>query len=204
MTSKQRLPQLEARRPSHLRDFMQSYPSMRTVSDAHWRTWEDRCKINRAVRRKYDLPDDFDIDPEFFAHPILASYARYHHRQIQDGQHAGKRRANRHKRRAEDYRPSRSSLALPNLAEDVPTDEADGEKPRLAEEAAELRRLTDVVATEVGYLYFVGEDDLLERWSDDVEQSDLSLIYRKVEPGMDMGQLDEDHVKTKEAESEEL
>ena len=74
---------------------------------------------------------------------------------------------------------------------------------RVAEEAAELRRLTNVVATEVGYLYLIGDVDLLGKWRDDVKQSNLSLIYRKSETGMGMGYVAENLVETQEGEEDE-
>lgn len=200
---KQGPPPPTAGSPSYLADFIKSWRSMRAVSDEQRRIWEGRYKLDRAIRRKYDLPDDYEIEPELFANPLPASHARYHHRQTQNGEHAAKRRANRYKRRAEGYRPSRSSLALSELANDVEMDEVELEKLRLEEEAAELRRLADVVATEVGYLYFVGEMGLLERWRDDFETSNLDLIQRQTENGMYVGHMDEEHVRTEE-EMEEL
>lgn len=184
LTTTRRPPQARARQASYLADFIKSWRSMRTVSDTQRRIWEDRCKLDRAIRRKYDLPDDYELGSEILAHPLPASHARYHHRQIQNNEHATERRANRHKRRAEDYKPSRSSLALSELANDVKVDEAELKRLRLEEEAAELRRLADVTATEVGYLYFVGEMNLLERWRDDLEISSLDLIHRQTENGM--------------------
>lgn len=195
--------QLRARQPSYLADLIKSWRSMRTVSDEQRRIWEDRCKLDRAIRRKYDLPDDYELEPEILAHPLPASHARYHHRQIQNHEHAAERRVNRHKRSAEDYKPSRSSLALSELANDVKVDGAELERLRLEGEAAELRRLAGVTATEVGYLYFVGETDLLERWRDDLEISNLELIQRQIENGMSVGRMDEEHVETAE-EIEEL
>ncbi|UPX17436.1 uncharacterized protein EKO05_0007790 [Ascochyta rabiei] len=62
-------------------------------------------------------------------------------------------------------------------------DGTDVEKLKLAEDKAELQWMAGVVASEVGYLYFVGDVDGFEDWMDDVEQSNLSLIYRKVETG---------------------
>ena len=202
-TTRKRPSQPQPGRPSYLRDLIQSYWNTRTVSDVQRRAWEDHCKIDRAVRRKYDLPEDFDIDTEFLTIPIPASHARYHHRQTRDGLYAGERRAKRHKRRAEDYKPSRSSLALSTSAEDVRVDDMELEKMRVAEEAAELRRLTNVVATEVGYLYLIGDVDLLGKWRDDVKQSNLSLIYRKSETGMGMGYVAENLVETQEGEEDE-
>jgi hypothetical protein len=170
---------------------------MRAVSGVHRRAWEERCKLDRAVRRKYGLDDDYEIEPELLVHPIPASHARHHYRQVQAGQHAGERRANRRKRRAKDYKPSHSSLALSVLAEDITLNDEEAEKLRLMEEEAELRRLANIVATEVGYLYFVGDLECAKDWSDDIEQSNMSLIYKKAETDTDMGQLDEDRFETK-------
>ncbi|KAF3047184.1 hypothetical protein E8E12_011579 [Didymella heteroderae] len=180
--------QPRANQPSCIAGLIKSWRSMRAVSDEQRRIWEDRYKLDRAIRRKYDLPDDYEIEAELFENPIPASHARYHHRQLQNGEHAAERRAKRHKRRTEDYRPCRSSLALSELVDDVNTDEAGLESLRLEEEAAELRRLAGVVATEVGYLYFVGEIGLLERWRDDVERSNLDLIQRQTENGVQVGE----------------
>ncbi|KAF9692724.1 hypothetical protein EKO04_009077 [Ascochyta lentis] len=171
--------QPKAKCPSYLREFIQSCRKATTVSEVHRRAWEERCKTERAVRRKYDLPDDFDIDPEFFANPISASHARHHHRQIKDGQQAAERRANRYKRRTEGYRHSRSSLALSELAGDV--DNTNVEALKSVEAEAELQHLASVEASEVGYLYFVGDVDGFEDWMDDVEQSNMCLVYRKSE-----------------------
>ncbi|KAH6625242.1 hypothetical protein C7974DRAFT_376785 [Boeremia exigua] len=201
-TSKQRPPEAQSKHPSYLRDLIQSYRSLRTVSDIHRRSWENHCKIDRAVRRKYDLDDDFDIHPGFLALPIPASHARYHHTQTQNDLFAGERRANRLKRRKENYKPSRSSLALSELADAVDLSETELDKLRLAEEVAKLQRLTNVVATEVGFLYLVGDTDLFKKWKADVEQSNLSLIYRKEGPAME-GQSDGDHGAEDEDEDED-
>ncbi|KAJ4370060.1 hypothetical protein N0V86_008795 [Didymella sp. IMI 355093] len=192
-----RVPQSQPRasQPSSLAGLIKTWRSMRAVSDEQRRIWEDRYKLDRAIRRKYDLPDDYDIEPELFANPLPASHARYHHRQLQYGEHAGERRTNRHKRRAEGYRPSRSSLALSELVNEVEMDEAEVERLRLEEQAAGLRRLADVMATEVGYLYFVGEMGLLERWRDEFEVSNLELIQRQTEDGLYVGWVGEEHVE---------
>lgn len=176
---------------------------MKAVSDMNKQAWEDRCKTERAVRRKYDLLDDFEIEAEFFTVPISASHARHHHIQIQNNHHASERRANRHKRRAEGYKSSRSSLALSELAEDVTMDEKEAERLKLAEKDAEIQRLANVIATEVGYLYFVGDVDDFDGWRYDVERSNMALIYRKVQSDVAMGRLDEDGAETEE-ESEDM
>lgn len=193
-TSKKCPSRLRATQPSYLRNLILSYREIRTVSDGQRRAWEDRCKLDRTLRRKYNLTDDFGIDPELLAFPMPASQARRHHRQLQDNLKASGRRANRQKRRVESYKPSRSSLALSELAEDVIMDGTELERVRLAEEAVKLRWQTSVIATEVGYLYFVGGIGLLEHWRDDVEQSNLSLIYRKYEKGLETVELDGCHV----------
>ena len=200
---RKRRPQPTANRPSYLRNFIQSYRNMRAVSEGHRQAWEERGKLDRAVRYKYGLDEDFEIEPELFAQPMPASHARYHHKQGLAGQLASKRRANRLKRRAEDYKPSRSSLALSLLADDMMLNEEDAEKLRVEEEAAELRRLASTVTTEVGYLYFVGDFECSEDWSYDIERGNMSLIYRTAEIDIDMGQLDGGHVEAEE-ESEEL
>ena len=160
---------------------------MRAVSGVHRRAWEERCKLDRAVRRKHGLDDDHEIEPELLVHPIPASHAKYHHRQVQAGQHASERRANRHKRHAENHKPSHSSLALSVLAEDMILNDAEAEKLRLMEEEAELRRLANIVATEVGYLYLVGNLDYPNDWSGNIKRSNMSLIYKKAEIDLDMG-----------------
>jgi len=152
---------------------------MKALSDEQRQFWEDRYRLEQAIRRKYDLPDEYVVEPELFESPIPASHARYHYRQILTDRHAAERRANRHKRRAEGFRPSRSFLALSEIVNDMEMDEAELEKLRQEEDAAELRRVADVVATEVGYLYFVGELGLLERWKDDFEASNLDLVQRQ-------------------------
>jgi hypothetical protein len=83
------------------------------------------------------------------------------------------------------------------LAEDITLNDEEAEKLRLMEEEAELRRLANIVATEVGYLYLVGDLECAKDWSDDIEQSNMSLIYKKAETDTDMGQLDEDRFETK-------
>ncbi|KAJ4987654.1 hypothetical protein SVAN01_06821 [Stagonosporopsis vannaccii] len=80
---------LRSKHPSHLRDFISSYREMRTVSEDQRQAWEDRCKLDRAIRRKYDLDVDHGIDPEILALPMPASHAGHHHRQIQSGLKAG-------------------------------------------------------------------------------------------------------------------
>ncbi|KAJ8115885.1 hypothetical protein OPT61_g2575 [Boeremia exigua] len=194
-------PEPQLKRPSYLRNFIRSCRDVRAASSGQRRAWEDHWKIDRAVRQKYVLDEDFDMDQEFLTLPLPASHARNHHRQIQDDLNAARRRANRQKRRAEDYKPSRSSLALSELSEDLVLDDTELEKLKLAEGAEKLKRLMRVVATQVGYLYLIGDVGLLDRWKDDVEQSDQSLIYQKQETGMEMEQLDEDHIMS---EGEEL
>jgi hypothetical protein len=191
-------PQSQAKKPSYLADLIKSWRSMKTLSDEQRRAWEDRFKLEQAIRRKYDLPENYEVEPELFESPIPASHARYHHRQLLTGRHAAERRANRHKRRAEGFRPSRSSLALSELINDIEMDEVELRKLRQEEEAAELRRLADVVATEVGYLYFVGQLGLLERWRDAFETSNLDLIQRQTENGVYVGYVGEEHVETEE------
>lgn len=173
---------------------------MRTVSGVQRRAWEESCKIDRAIRRKYDLDENTDLDPEFLTCPIPASHASYHHKQTQAHLYASRRRANGHKRRAEDYKPSGSLLALSESAGDMKVDDSELEKARLAEAAAELQRLTSAVAAQVGYLYFIGEAGLLERWKDDMEQSNLSLIYRKHDQDLETNTMliDEGHVYVEE------
>src|SRR5690242_10805267 len=83
-TSTKDISKLRSKIPSCLRDFIQSCREMRIVSDSQRQAWEDRCKLDRAIRRKYNLADDYDIDPEILAFPIPASHARYHHRRIQN------------------------------------------------------------------------------------------------------------------------
>ncbi|KAF1349350.1 hypothetical protein EJ07DRAFT_68636, partial [Lizonia empirigonia] len=177
-TGRERRPKPKGKRPSYLRDLIRSYRKMTSVSDMHRREWGDRCKTERAVRRKYDLPENFEIDSEFFANPIPASHARHHHRQLQDRQYLGQRRTNRYMRRVEGYKPCRSPLALTELAVDVMLDELEVERLRLAEADAELQPLANVAATEVGYLYLVGDNDGLEDWRYDVERSNMSLVFR--------------------------
>lgn len=186
-----RPPQSETKQTSYLAEFIQSWRSMRTVSDEERRSREDRYKLDRAIRRKYDLPDDYELEEEMLAIPLPAPHAKHLHRQMQNSEHAAERRANRHKRRAEDYRSCRSSLALSELAREVEVDEAELERLRLEAEAAELRRLVSVVASEVGYLYFVGEMGLLERWKEEFRVSDLDLIQRQMENGVYVGHEDE-------------
>ena len=65
--------------------------------------------------------------------------------------------------------------------------DAEAEKLRLMEEEAELRRLANIVATEVGYLYLVGNLDYPNDWSGDIKRSNMSLIYKKAEIDLDMG-----------------
>lgn len=188
------LPQPQARTPSHLADSIKSWRSMKALSDEQNRVWEDRHRLERAIRQKYDLPDEYVVDPELFESPIPASHARHHYRQLLTGRHAAERRAIRRKRRAEGFRPSRSLLAISELVNDVEMDEAEREKMRQEEEAVALRRITDVVATEVGYLYFVGELGLLERWRDDFEASDLDLVQRQTDNSVYVGHVEEEHV----------
>ncbi|KAF3048484.1 hypothetical protein E8E11_009414 [Didymella keratinophila] len=192
-----RSPQLQPQttKPSYLADLIKSWRSMKALSDEQRQIWEDRYRLEQAIQRKYDLPDEYVVEPALFESPIPASHARYHHRQILTGRHAAERRANRRKRRAEGYRPSRSSLALSELVSDMEIDEAELEKLRQEEEAAELRRAADVVATEVGYLYFVGELGLLERWRDEFEASNLDLIQRQTENGVYVGHVEDEHVE---------
>ena len=89
------------------------------------------------------------------------------------------------------------------LTGDTSLNETELEKMRLAEEAAELQRLTKIAAPEVGYLYFVGDADLHKRWMDDVKQSNLSLIYREYGKDLEVGQLDENMFLEDEEEDEE-
>jgi hypothetical protein len=60
------------------------------------------------------------------------------------------------------------------------------ERSRLAEEAEELQRQIDVVATEVGYLYFVGDAGHSEAVEYDVERSNRGLVYRRAEADVHM------------------
>lgn len=197
------LPSPKVKRSSYLRTFVQNDRIARTISDAHRRAWEDCCKTERAVRRKYDLPDHFDIDPEFWANPIPASHARHHYQQTQRGQHSIERRANRTKRQVEGYKPCHSSLAHSELAEDIEVDNMEIQRSTLAEEAAELQRLASVVATEVGYLYFLGAVDGVEDWRYDVEQSKRDMVYRRLE-NMELEQTNQERNETEEEGSGEL
>lgn len=186
-----------ARTTPYLAEYIKGWHSVTTESNQQRQIWEDRYKLDRAIRLKYDLPDHYDIEPELFVNPLPASHARHHHRQLQRGEHAAERRANRHKRRAKDYMPSRSSLALFELANDVDMDETELERLRLEEQNAELQRLTNAAAAEVGYIYFVGEMGLLELWRDDFERSNLYLVQRRFENGMHhIGHIEEDLVQT--------
>jgi hypothetical protein len=134
------------------------------------------------------------VEPQLFQSPIPASHARYHHRQLQTDRHAAEQRANRLKRRTAGSRPSRSTLALSELANEMEMDEAELEKLRRDEEAVELR-LTDAVATEVGYLYLVGELGLQERWRDDFEASNLDLVQTQTENGVYVEHVEDEHVE---------
>lgn len=191
LTKKKRPSRSQPKPPSELKNFISSFRNMRKTADAQREHWENRRKLDMAIRRKYDLQDEFDLDPDFLSSPLPASHARSHHQHTQDDLFASERRAKRYKRRAEGYRLSRSSLGLSELAEDIVLDEAELKNMRRAEESAELRRLTDNVATEVGYLYFVGAVGMLEKWTDDTEKSNLSLIYRQYDMDMDMRQMHE-------------
>ncbi|OSS51285.1 hypothetical protein B5807_03324 [Epicoccum nigrum] len=84
----------------------------------------------------------------------------------------------------ENYRPAQSPLLSSNLAEDVQVNERELEEPRKAEELKEMRKQTDIVAKEVGYLYFVGSAGLMERWEEELHESNMFLIHRgpKQEP----------------------
>jgi hypothetical protein len=73
-------------------------------------------------------------------------------------------------------------------------DEAELEKLRRDEEAVELR-LTDAVATEVGYLYLVGELGLQERFGDDFEASNLDLVQTQTENGVYVEHVEDEHVE---------
>ncbi|KAJ4322957.1 hypothetical protein N0V94_002112 [Neodidymelliopsis sp. IMI 364377] len=177
---------MKATRPSSLRFYVQTFRAARDESDSYNEARENRCKTERAVRRKYDLPEDFDIDPEFWTNPIPASHASYYHKQTQNSRHAGERRVNRQKRRAETYKPSRSSLVLSELADDIKIDEMEVERSRLAEEAEEAQRQMDIVAAEVGYLYFVGDTGRSEAVEYEVERSNRGLVYRRAEVDVHM------------------
>lgn len=194
LTGKRAAPKSKEKRRSYLRGCIQGYREMTSALDVQKRACEERFKTERVLRRKYGLTDDFEIAAEFFANPIPASHAHYHYRQIQDGQHSGARRANRYKRRAEGYRPARSSLAMSELARDVTTDNADLERMNLAAEDAELQRLARTVATEVGYLYFVGEANCSKEWRREIEQSNKSLVFRKDEWDVEMVELDQEQI----------
>lgn len=187
--------QPQTKKPSYLANLIKSWRSMKVLSDEQRRLWEERNMLEQAIRRKYDLPEDYEVEHELFESPIPASHARYHHRQFLNGKYAAERRANRYKRRAEDYKPSRSSLALSELVNDVDLDKAGLERLKQEQEAAELQRLADVTATEVGYLYFVGELGLLERWRDDFEASNLDLIQRQTENGVYVGHVEEELIE---------
>ncbi|KAF1927797.1 uncharacterized protein M421DRAFT_64423 [Didymella exigua CBS 183.55] len=190
--------QPRASKRSYLAEFIKSWRSMRTVSDEQRRVWEDRLKLDRVIRQKYDLPDDYEIEAELFENPLPASHARHHHRQLQNGEHAAERRAKRLKRRAEGYRPCRSLLALSEILKDKEMDAAELEELRLEEEAVKLQRLVDVAATEVGFLYFVGEMGLLERWRAEFECSSVDLIQRRSENGVYIGYIEDEHVAAEE------
>ena len=190
--------QPQAKKPSYLADLIKSWRSMKALSDEQRHAWEDRYRLEQAIRRKYDLSDEYVVEPELFGSPMPASHARYHHRQLLTGRHAAEQRVNRLKRRTEGFRPSRSSLALSELVNEMEMDEAGLEKLRRDEEAAELRRLADVVATEVGYLYFVGELGLQECWRDDFEASNLDLVQRQTENGAYVGYVEDERDETEQ------
>lgn len=191
-TISRRLSAPHLRPSSELSEFIRSYRDMRNVTDTQRQQWEDRCKLDTAIRKKYDLSDEFDIDTEFLSLPLPASHAKFHYQRSRDDLFAAERRANRYERRAKDYKPSRSSLTVSELAEDIILGDDEVEILRLADEAADLQRRINMVATEVGYLYFVGPVGMLEAWRDDVDKSKVSLVYRRYDMDMEMGQLDED------------
>jgi hypothetical protein len=164
------------------------------LSDEQRRAWEDHYRLEQAIRGNHDLSDEYVVEPQLFQSPIPASHARYHHRQLQTDRHAAEQRANRLKRRTAGSRPSRSTLALSELANEMEMDEAELEKLRRDEEAVELR-LTDAVATEVGYLYLVGELGLQERWRDDFEASNLDLVQTQTENGVYVEHVEDEHVE---------
>jgi hypothetical protein len=89
-------------------------------------------------------------------------------------------------RRARGYtrRPSppRSSLSQVERSEEIELDEAMLEQMRKTEEQESLEGQIKKVGMEVGYLYFVGEVDGLEEWSEDFVKSDRQLVKRKFVP----------------------
>lgn len=188
---RERRPKPKEKRPSWLRDLIRSHREMASASDMDRRERENRCTTERALRRKYNLPDYFEINSEMLADPMPAAHALHHHRKLQDSQYLAQRHANRKMRRVEGYKPCRSPLALTELAADVMLDDLEMERLRRAEADTELERLANIAATEVGYLYFVGDNDGLEDWWDDVEWSDMSLIYRKVELRFESDDIEE-------------
>jgi hypothetical protein len=149
------------------------------ASDADQRAWEMRYRTESAVRRKHGLGESFQIEPEFWDAPILASISLHNHQNAVAERRMAERRA-----RGNTSRPPlpRSLLSYTALTEELDVDEETLEAVRMTEEHELLERQAQKVAGEVGYLYFVGDINKVLYWRDDYLRSNHHLVQRSRDP----------------------
>jgi hypothetical protein len=162
-----------------MRTFVRDSRRAMTESDANRLLWETRSRTESAVRRKHSLGEEYTFRPEFWDVPVSASLSRKSYQQAHDDERMDERRARGYTRRP---RPPRSSLSQVERSEEIELDEAMLEQMRKTEEQESLESQIKKVGMEVGYLYFVGEVDGLEEWSDDYMKSDRQLVKRRFVP----------------------
>ncbi|KAF1835534.1 hypothetical protein BDW02DRAFT_567856, partial [Decorospora gaudefroyi] len=155
-----------------LRELVQGLRKDMRKMDAHREAWERRWQAEAAVRRKHGLGADFEFQSEFWDAPMPAVVSRRQHQHNKAEARMAERRARGNRGRP---KPPRSSLSYSETSEEVQVDQSWWEtqaqkKAREAreQEAQAVEQEIQRVAEEVGYLYFVGVEEGMERWKEDV------------------------------------
>jgi hypothetical protein len=148
-------------------------------SNAYRHLWEARYRTESMVRRKHSLSEEHRFRPEYWDAPISAALSRHAYRKAQRDDREDKRKERGYTKCP---RPPRSSLSQVERSEEIQLDQALLDQMRQTEERERLERRIKRVGEEVGYLYFVGEVDGLEEWSDDYAKSDRHLVTRRFVP----------------------
>jgi hypothetical protein len=169
----------KAKGSAELRTLVLNVRSSMATSDAEQRAWEMRYRTESAVRRKHGLGERFQIEPEFWDVPILASVSQYNYQNVMAEKRMAERRARGNTSRPP---PPRSSLSYTALAEELAVNEEILEAIRMREENELLERQALKVAGEVGYLYFVGDIYRTMYWRDDYLRSNRHLVQRSKDP----------------------
>lgn len=175
---------------AELRQIVRNHRHSKRQEEMMKQAWYARNTTERAIRCKYNLGSESEIQSAFWDSPLSLLLSRQTYQYARDQARMEERYARGNKSRP---KPPPSPLSSSQSVEDLHVDQDFAETLYETEEKERLERQAKKVAKEVGYLYFVGGSiDGMMEWKEDIDQGSKVLVTGTRERNYESSSSEED------------